>query len=33
MISFYMLPKRLFLKGQGLSNERVASTTTKEYSY
>ena len=31
MISFYILPKRSFVKREGLSDERLASLTKKEY--
>ena len=33
MISFYILSKRLFLKGKGLSNTRVVSSAKKEYTF
>ena len=33
MISFYILPKRLFLKREGLSDARIVSITKKEYGF
>ena len=33
MISFYILPKRFFLKRKGLSDEIVAKITTKKYGF
>ena len=33
MISFYIVSKRFFLKRKGLSDEREASITKKEYGF